>query len=99
MIYDVLNAAIPTLPPPDAPCHNGICDQADCANCQRIAKALQLLATTWWIVSIDYISTDGDVKSRAYGPYLAAEAHEVLRSLEKEGNCVGGEALPLGLKE
>ena len=97
MIEKLLRDAIPTMPPPDAICHIGICEQSECANCQRIAKALKALDSVWWVVTADFMANDS-ITSRAYGPYFEEDARKILIELQKEPDFVGGESIPFGFK-
>jgi hypothetical protein len=38
-LLEALEEMTPAMPPVDASCHNGICLQAKCAHCGRIARA------------------------------------------------------------
>ena len=38
-LLKALIAVAPRMPPADAICHYGICEQRDCENCQRVAEA------------------------------------------------------------
>lgn len=41
-----LSELTPSMPPADAPCHQGIVPQPSCAHCQRIARARAILQET-----------------------------------------------------
>lgn len=43
-LLDALGDLLPAMPPEDAPCHRGICEQSRCAHCQRIAKGYEIIA-------------------------------------------------------
>jgi hypothetical protein len=45
-LVDALEEATPSMPREDAMCHYGLVKQADCDNCQRIARSIKALAAT-----------------------------------------------------
>lgn len=42
-LVSALRDMTPPMPPADAPCHLGSCEQSACAHCQRVARAQDLL--------------------------------------------------------